>query len=194
MSADKYKPLYSNKLYSPADWHISFLANDKQFKDDVDNVKKLQASSPTNAQKATQGLADKWGISIEDLQLFILPLYLEIRHKTTSTYFDPWTGKGAINFTHKTTRAELLEEWERLEHVQLKVWNMSKTKRKSPAYPLLLYAVFKARKRRDTFPTIFNAYKTGSLTGYSGDKKMFDTVKELEDYYHQHYPKNIPSV
>ena len=186
MSTDDYKPLYTKKLYSPTDWHISYVANDEQFKTDVESVKTEQMSK--------KELADKWGISDEVVLHFMLPLYFEKRQKTTSSSFDPWTGEGTINFTRDTTRAEILDEWAPFENFQQKVWQIPKTKRKPPAYPQLLYSTFKARKRGETFPAIFKSYKSGKLMGYSGETSMFDISKELEDYYHQYYPKNIPLV
>lgn len=66
----------------------------------------------------------------------------------------------------------------------------NKTKRKSPQYPELLYAVYKARhlEKKLTFRQIFELYQTNELAYYDKKVQPFKDEESLERYYRKYTP------
>jgi hypothetical protein len=93
-----------------------------------------------------------------------------------------------------TTKAELLEEWEQFERYKKLLGQTTPTKRKPPENPSLLYTMFKARRRGETFGKIFEQYSTGKLPGYSGSTTQFTSEDSLERYYQRYYTNDEPAT
>ncbi|HVW99797.1 MAG TPA: hypothetical protein VHA52_05115, partial [Candidatus Babeliaceae bacterium] len=61
------------------------------------------------------------------------------------------------------------------------------TRNRHPENPELIYAVFKARMKGDTFRTIFRKYQDGTLIGYKDvPSNQYKSEDSLESYYRKH--------
>ena len=182
------------RLKSAHDWHVYHVYHDADFKRAIDVLTELEkrpGSTPEQIEGHKRSLAKSYLISVADINLFMLPLYLENQTKTTSMGFDPDTKQFSIKFEPTTTKAELLEEWQHFENLRDTLFPaaVTTTKRKPPENPSLLYAVFKCRQRRMTFPAVFKLYSTGKLPGYKGSNGQYADADSLERYYNRYKKK-----
>jgi hypothetical protein len=96
MAEDGHNPLYSNRLRSAADWHISYVLNDPQFKSGINLIKAMEkrtGTQPKAVESMKQRLAHNFSIDVSDVTLALLPLYLENRKRKTNMTYDQDTDK-----------------------------------------------------------------------------------------------------
>lgn len=98
-----------------------------------------------------------------------------------------------IKLSKNVTKQEYLASWKLVQWYKQNRLGLgdSKTKRKQPQYPDLLYAVYKARHlgKPLTFRQIFELYSDGKLPHYDKKAQPFKTEESLERYYRQYTPK-----
>lgn len=92
-----------------------------------------------------------------------------------------------------TSLEDIIEEWRYVRAMadfQYSIFGHDdNTRRKrSPNYPELIYAVFKARKKKKTYGQIFRDYSDGTLEMYSGNNSVFNSEDSLERYYRKYKP------
>ncbi len=181
----------TQRLKSAHDWHVYHVYHDADFKRAIRVLAELEKrpnSTPKQIEGYKRSLAKSYLIGVADINLFMLPLYLENQTKTTNMRFDPDAKQFSITFEPTTTRAELLEEWQRFESLRDTLFptTVVPTKRKPPENPSLLYAVFKCRQHGMTFPAIFKLYSNGKLPGYKGSNNQYGDADSLERYYNRY--------
>lgn len=181
----------TQKLKSVHDWHVYNVYHDADFKRAIRVLAELEkrpSITPQQIEGHKRSLAKSYLISVADINLFMLPLYLENQTKTTSMNFDLEAKQFSITFEPTTTRAELLEEWQRFENLRARLFPaaVTTTKRKPPENPSLLYAVFKCRQRHMTFPAIFKHYSERKLPGYDKAPGQFSDADSLERYFNKY--------
>lgn len=183
----------SIQLKSAHDWHVYNVYHDAEFKKAIQMLSVLE-KRPSSTNEQIEGhkrsLARSYMISVADINLYMLPLYLENQTKTTAMSFDPDTKQFSIMFEPTTTKAELLEEWGRFEDLRAAVFPAAvvTTKRKPPEYPDLTYAIFKCRRKGLSFPEIFEHYQTRRLPNYTKSPTQFGDARALERYYDKYKP------
>lgn len=186
-----------SKPTSVKDGHLNQVYEDPDFLKEVALIKEAEKRSilsPERQKAARQVLAERYGLSIGDVNLYMLPIVVENRTKSTSMGFNPETRQFTITFGLTTTLAEVMTEWRRFSQFRKTLFPIKQTKRKPAENPELLYAMFKARRAGETFRTIFRLYSTGKLPGYNGSVAQFKSEDNLERYYHKYYPDDKPAT
>lgn len=189
MASKQSKP----NLKTARDWHVHYVYNDPEF---VKVTRMLQmlakrsTSTPEQIELHRQSIAGYFQISLADLNLFMLPLYLENEKKNTSLQFDPASSRFSITFPPYVSRAELLDEWSHFEHFRETLFSLAipHNKRKPPENPGLIYAITRCRRKHMTFPHIFELYRTAQLPNYKGSSTQFTDALSLERYYDKYKP------
>lgn len=192
---DNPYPKYpAGNFASARDWHVYFVYNDPDF---VAECVALDRMSPQNGYAK---IASKYAITPYDVFFFDIrkKLYLSENLKRKGALsFDPSTKKFMLTFDFTITRAEFLEFWDKFSSIQeaLTQRKHSNTKkRKPPENPELLYAIFKARSKSNTFSQIFTMYSTGQLPHYLGSTGQFKSEDSLERYYSKYKPGKQPGT
>src|SRR5665811_783074 len=113
MTAGHNRPLEPN-FKSAHDWHIYHVYNDPEFIEAAELIKQFRKrpnATPQDIEAMVHDVATYFVIRVGDVNLFLLPLYLENRKKPTAIGFDLATQRFTISFEPTTTKAELLDEW-----------------------------------------------------------------------------------
>lgn len=159
---------------------------------DVAAWQELQKQDPTNAELAwlQQEIAKRFAITVGDINTYILRkiLYLEGKTSTAKLNMDLENRKITIEFTPFTSRAEVLEQWQKFESIRASMFPVKPTKRRTVQQPDLVYAIFKCRQRGETFAKIYTLYETGKLPGYGGSTDTYVGEDALEKYYQANKP------
>jgi len=149
-------------------------------------------------------VADRYRITLEDFGFYAdgyfhegytgfgTDIYLEGGFKTIEAAESEYMSVYVIG--KYTTLEAIRHDWEYAKFSsavkQLRLEEVASRKR-SPNYPELVYAVFKARMQKQTFKTIFTLYENGELPLFHGSGKQFTNEDSLERYYRKYAPKTF---
>lgn len=190
MAEDGHNPNAGIRTKTLTDEHVSHVYADPEFIEAIGVVKEMrnrQRVTTEELDEAVSDIARYFAISVADINLYMLPLYIENRERSTTISFDPQSKRFAIGFDLTTTKAELLEEWEQFEQLKATIMPepLTTTRRRLPEQPDLVYAVFKALKEH-TDKEVFELYRSGKLPGYEGSGTQYDTYADLMHYYNRY--------
>lgn len=180
------------KFTSIHDWHKFYVYNDPEFIADIESLKTAenQLNPVNNVSEIKLAIASKHRIKESDVHMYILGEILYLDHTTSSAGLDMDFDKGefSIHFGSKTSRAEMLEQWQKFEQIRATLFPVKTSKRKTTYQPALVYAVFKCRQRDLTFREIYQLYSTGTLPGYRGSDHQYKDEDSLEKFYQANKP------
>lgn len=188
-----HNPISSNNFRTARDWHLHHVYNDSDFNDDIDALKALlkAGAADQEIQSLKEQVASSFAITVGDIDLFMLGGIIPLAHqeRTATMSVDLNTGEFVLRFQPNTTRAELLETWNEFEKFRNSTSSPAASKRKPPESPSLIYAIFRARQRNNTFREIYALYTSGQLPGYTGSREQFNSEDSLERYYNKFKPQ-----
>lgn len=179
--ASKY---INSKLKSSKDWHVYWVYQDPEFQKDTNNIK--------SAIKKRQ-ITKKYAISDSDLNFYNIQKLLpggaiRINNKSNLTY-NAKKGLFSLEFEPSITKAEFLDNWKSFTSTWQLIYNTNnKTRRRAPENTQLIYSIFKARQKQNTFREIFTLYSTGKLECFDGPSSQFKDEESLERYYRKYSP------
>lgn len=147
----------------------------------------LQKQDPANNKLKWLQLeiAKRFAVTVSDINTYLLRkiLYLEGKTSTASLNMDLENREITIKFTPFTSRAEVIEQWDKFEGIRARMFPVNPTKRRTVQQPDLIYAIFKQRQCKKTFREIFNLYSEGKLPGYAGSPDQYKDEFSLKKYY-----------
>jgi len=138
-----------------------------------------------------QDVASKYYLSLDEVVHFaagrITPLP---RDKPFAVNWDEYDDKDAFAVTLATDikKEDFMQLWKLVKRKQTIKHAGKKSKRKPTENDKLIYAIFKARQRKQTFSKIFSDYQVGKLEGYSGSTNQLKSDDSLERYYRKYQP------
>ena len=175
------------------DWHLYHLSRDREFNDTLDE---LEIAIRSNIDDATisdvrSNIAKSNNITLQELGSFEIGriLYLDTNQKTTELNCDFSTLTATISFDiTKTTKAELIEQFDIIEKLRKNVWQTQPKFRTGVRNPELVFAIFKARQKNISFNEIYELYEACELPYYTKKPTQFKDTKQLENFYNLYKP------
>ena len=172
------------------DWYTSQVYKDPDFISDIHKLESMEHESPLVVEKVNNfraNICQKYQINSYGIHVFQMGQLLRVEYEKSSCRlkFNHKDHKYYIELDDNATRAELLEQWGHFKRIHDFTNPPTKTKRKSPDNPSLLYAINKAKRTGLKDKAIFELYDNRKLPGFT-KKPIYDTAKELFDYY-RHY-------
>lgn len=167
--------------------HLKLVESDPEF---IEAFNKLPNYSDETLEQY-QNLAMEFAVYVEEL------MHMKHGYKM-SDFSKPYVivpsaekdGTVAVFVDPKATKQEYLEAWVDVQKLRKSLGTES-TKRKFGEKPELIYAIFRARRKGNTFTEIFHMYKERSLQNYDGPNKQFKDVEELTWYYSRRSPDKL---
>lgn len=140
-----------------------------------------------------QLLGSKYKITKEEVGLYkfrgIDAIYEN--HKHSVAYYDSDMDNITLYIPKDILEKDFRKLWRHISRVQKDTLINKPSRRKTPNYIDLVYAIFKARVKNKTFSEIFNDYNEGKLKYYSKKPiKWINSVEKLKDYYYKYGPEN----
>lgn len=138
-------------------------------------------------------LALKYAVHVNDIKIFLMG-----RHHTGNVYgarrsyaLTPNTGGDWVaNIPTDISKDDFMKMWVEIKRNKSLQFLKKLPKTKPPTYDKLLYAIFKARQRNETFTQIFKQYENKELPYYEGGiSSMFRNDQDkFEEYYRKYKP------
>jgi hypothetical protein len=188
-------------LRSGRDLHVSYVYQDPEFREAMDSLNREFNIYPGPHIGSTEGIGKRMDaimqlfcIEDSDIDFYIEGKFLPIAVNRDTNYdilFDNNVGIWNIRVKPGITKAEFDEAWNIIEYDKLALHNGRIPKNKPSEEPDLIYAIFKARSRKQplTFREIFELYEKGNLPYYKSEpRSRFKSEDSLERYYNKHKP------
>lgn len=138
-------------------------------------------------------LALKYAIHVNDIKIFLMG-----RHRTGMVYGARRTynlrpdisGDWIANIPVDITKEDYTKMWNEIKRNKSLQFQKKVPKPKPATHDQLLYAIFKARLRNETFTEIFKQYEAKTLPYYvGGSNRMFLNAQDkFEEYYRKYKP------
>lgn len=186
-------------------WHVYWVINDPEFKKEAfaandysrakywkeKGIVKRTAEHKSEDQRIVDELRKKYCISQEALDKYWAfdQMRGDFDEPLISSEVDSGSDSIVVRFRSDITRDDYVASWNDIQrHLKLHGYKTSNNRRKPPQETKLIYAIFKARQRGNTFNQIFWQYQQGNLPGYSGSSTQFISEDSLERYYRKYKP------
>lgn len=177
---------------SEQDWHRHYVYNDPEFIADMNAYKELEKLDSASPELAglQQNIATQYAITVAEINRYLLGeiLYSEYQTSTASFRMNLEKGEFTIQFGPSTSRAEVIEQWQKFEQMRVRLFPVRLSRRRVAEQPDLIYAIFKCRQRNLSFREIFTLYSTGAIPGYNGSISQYKDEDSLEKYYQANKP------
>lgn len=168
--------------------------NDPEF---ITDMAMLPKGHP-DIEKMFMSLLNDYGLGLGDIWMLddaFAKLFGVDRFSVGNLDYDQKAGTFSAQFGWNITKRQFDGLWKLITQKRKKL-NLpyGQHKLRGPEKPELLYAIFRARKRKEPFRRIFEKYQSGRLEGYLGKKvptNQFTTPKDLENYYWKFYKPSL---
>ena len=203
---------FSNDYKSAREWHLYHVYTDPEFvgeyealRDYFESKQNTTKAIPKDAQQRIKALAERYAITVDDLNYYHLEYDAQgyaITDLPYSINYDEVANRIEVRFDPRMKQSDFDNVvWHEIEALKTKRLGISKaTKRKPPVAHRLIYAIFKAQQRGKSFPAIYELYDNGVLPYFVQPlkqqgpyvKRQFTGVKSLEKHYNEHKPTSTP--
>lgn len=184
-------------------WWLYWLCEDKEFRKELEDLNdwmsdQFDAKDRTyNPPKSTynkyaeiwDSIKEKYGVTEDELAIISTGLHLQ--YPLDFPFEDPKHASNdslVIAIPRNIKKAEYIAAWDYInelfnEHNQ----EITRKRNRASENPELVYAIYKARKRGNTFRKIFEDYQNGVLDCYSREPTLY-YQEALERFYQKYKP------
>ncbi len=153
-------PFNHIRYKSRDDWYLYWLCEDKEFRQELDQLHNWPYAQGNNAEPYAQKvdeLMEKYALTEEDLDIIITGMHLQVPLDFPFKILDSDEHGLTVIIPRNIKLDDYNGAWKYIQEL-FKSNPKNKTiisKRKSPDDPQLIYAIFKARHKGQTFKKIF---------------------------------------
>lgn len=188
-------PITLSPLHTMEDYHVYYTLNDLEFQSEVRKMAHLAKNNIDVGNPYVDAFMNKYCIPISEIKR-----YLEYGKR--GKWFNPrprWSlhrssdnrDEWMITFDKAAMQSDFINAYEQFDVMRRDIYPELSVRRRAPAYPCLIYAIFCQRRVNTRWREIFQMYQAGTLPRYRGSCTQYGTQRSLEAHYKRHRPTPV---